>query len=648
MLFRINHLTRTVNSWFAAAHFRTANSWIVLLALGVVNLALYFPALLAHFISDDFQYLSFMLFNSSKLLDGQLWDVWLLGGIDGYLYFRPLGHVLMLSDFWMWGITAWGYHLTNLLLHWLVSFEVYLLSYALSRHRGSAFWSAVLFTLMPVHSEAVSWIAARYDVIAALFCLMSLLFFISATRHSSIRFLVISIGAFALALSSKETAVPFPILLFLYDLLFNTHRLRIPLYIIKYHVGYWIIMVMRLVFFGHGYQGLSVTPERIEYWFDGTLAKLVIPFPDVILPDLRWLLVLAILLVCFIFYSRRCILFGIAWIFLMSLATLTSGPSDRSFYLPSVGLALALGDLFAGGIYSQNRTLKGIALIALLSTIGGYGTDLYVRNQDIYRASQIAEAIPAQVKRLYPTLPNGSRLVFVGVPEYTSRGTIVYITGFSNAIQIAYHDPSLAVLTAKKFPLWLDALDKTFYFHVDHRKVTERADLIQVLRERAFCEKHSILLHTWDYAAIATDWELWNQLGGLEHGEGAVTIYSEGRDPIMASPFIDIPSLAIGEIQVTMRVHAAQPILSGEWYWLASGQSDFSPALRVTFPVFADGEWHTYRANIAQSGMLLMDDNITRIRFDPVNVPAEIAIRSILVFTRCNSVQGRQCICPAQ
>ena len=169
--------------------------------------------------------------------------------------------------------------------------------------------------------------------------------------------------------------------------------------------------------------------------------------------------------------------------------------------------------------------------------------------------------------------------------------------------------------------------------------------MIEVLKERARCESYSVLFHEWNFAEIASEWERWNQLSDLGSRDGAVLMRAEGDDPIMASPLISVPSLAIGEIQVTMNVRAAQPILQGEWYWLESGQDDFSPGLKVSFPVLADGEWHTYRANLAQSGMLLIGDNITRIRLDPVNAPAEIAIRSIAVFTHCDTLQRERCIC---
>lgn len=637
-----------VFSQAAGTLFQSRRNWIVLLSLGVGISSFYSPAWSAYFISDDFQYLSYLVFNIQSLLKGEKWDFWLIGGIDGYLYFRPLGHALMFLDFLIWHLTPWGYHLTSLLLHLFASFEIYLLTKLITRRWRLAWCVALLFASMPIHSGAVSWIAARYDVLAGLFCFTSLIFFVLARQRASVRFYLISLVAFALAVSSKETAIPLPVAIFFYDVFFSEKRLRAPSYVIKYHLPFWLVVAVRLVFFGHGYQGLNISQEKIGYWIGVTLSNVLTPLPSEISTELKWLFTAAIVLSGLIFRLHRPVLFALIWTAVMAMATLTSGPSERSFYLPSFGAALVVGSVLARLIDLRRRALKGVGFVALVGMICVYGAELYARNQDMYRAGEIAEAIPTQVRLLHPVLPKEARLVFVGVPDQTPRGTLVYITGFPNVLNIAYRDQSLAVLRVTQFPVWLNTLDRTFYFQVDHRRVTERVDLIQTLKERARCENCSAPFLEWKFTEGVSDWELWNQLSGAGNRDGALVLRSEGSDPIMASPPIDISSLAIGEIQVTMRVRATKPILQGEWYWLASGQHDFSPGLKATFQVFADDEWHTYHADLARNGMLLMRDRITRIRLDPVDAPAEIAIRSITIFTHCSSLQGEQCICVPQ
>lgn len=63
-----------------------------------------------------------------------MWIDWFIGGVDGYLYFRPAGHALMFLDYVVWGLNPFGYHLTNILLHIVASLEVFVLSWQLIRH----------------------------------------------------------------------------------------------------------------------------------------------------------------------------------------------------------------------------------------------------------------------------------------------------------------------------------------------------------------------------------------------------------------------------------------------------------------------------------------------------------------------------------
>jgi len=92
-------------------------------------------------------------------------------------------------------------------------------------------------------------------------------------------------------------------------------------------------------------------------------------------------------------------------------------------------------------------------------------------------------------------------------------------------------------------------------------------------------------------------------------------------------------------------VRAAQPQFQGDVFWLTADQADFSPAFKQSFTGQADGAWHTYRVNLASSGTLLIGNRVTRLRFDPVATPAEIAIQSIRVYSHCESNDASRCVC---
>jgi tetratricopeptide (TPR) repeat protein len=115
------------------------------------------------------------------------------------------------------GESAWGYHLTNLLLHTAGTIVLFL---ALRRMTGAVWRSAAvaaLFAVHPAHVESVAWVAERKDVLSGLFWMLTLLAYAwYAERPGWRRYLVVAI-AFALGLMSKPMLVTLPCVLLLLD-----------------------------------------------------------------------------------------------------------------------------------------------------------------------------------------------------------------------------------------------------------------------------------------------------------------------------------------------------------------------------------------------------------------------------------------------
>lgn len=138
------------------------------------------------------------------------------GAEHGFL--RPVSGLCFLLDHTVWGLRPFGYHLTNVLLH---AASCLLLLVALGRFLGwcgygrafrSALASAVLFAVLPAHSEPVGWISGRTDLLAAAFGLAATVFLIDLARHPSwgkaLPFVVLG----SACLLSKESAVAFPLI----------------------------------------------------------------------------------------------------------------------------------------------------------------------------------------------------------------------------------------------------------------------------------------------------------------------------------------------------------------------------------------------------------------------------------------------------
>ena len=155
-----------------------------------------------------------------------------------YGYYRPVITMSYMLDIALWGLRPAGFHATNILLHAACAVLVYLLALRLLKPtppcghpsgggatppmggvaggRGGliALIAGLLFAAHPVHTESVTWIAGRTDVICALFFLGSLYLHI-LDRSPATR--VLAILFFTLATLSKEMALTLPGVVFLYE-----------------------------------------------------------------------------------------------------------------------------------------------------------------------------------------------------------------------------------------------------------------------------------------------------------------------------------------------------------------------------------------------------------------------------------------------
>ena len=128
--------------------------------------------------------------------------------------YRPLVSLSFMADFYLWRLNPWGYHLTNTSLHAANS----LLSYFLMRAYVSpttALIGSVLFAVHPIHTEAVTHISGRADLLMSFFILSGVLLFVRSERYGSVFLYLLSLPLFFLALLSKETAMIFPLWLFI-------------------------------------------------------------------------------------------------------------------------------------------------------------------------------------------------------------------------------------------------------------------------------------------------------------------------------------------------------------------------------------------------------------------------------------------------
>lgn len=200
--------------------------FVHLVILAVLTMVVFANALTNEFVWDDALYLlnvdAYRTFNLGRFFFSP-------GNGFEYLPIRDVSYAL---DFALWGENSTGFHFTNLILYLLNIIAVYLLTATIIRAVQStgegqrqpapatvAFWTAALFTLLPIHSETVNFIGCgRNTLLATLFTLLSARSFILFLVREESGFFSWRIAAaffwYLLAVLSKATAISLPFFLF--------------------------------------------------------------------------------------------------------------------------------------------------------------------------------------------------------------------------------------------------------------------------------------------------------------------------------------------------------------------------------------------------------------------------------------------------
>lgn len=126
--------------------------------------------------------------------------------------YRPLVMATYALNYTLGGLAPAGFRVVNILLHAGVSAALWALARRLGWSRGGATAAAAIFAVHPIHTEAVTGIVGRAELMMSLGVLGCLLWYPAAGERPAAhaRALLASLGAFAAALLSKEQALVLP------------------------------------------------------------------------------------------------------------------------------------------------------------------------------------------------------------------------------------------------------------------------------------------------------------------------------------------------------------------------------------------------------------------------------------------------------
>lgn len=600
----------------------------------------YAPVFRLGWTTDDYIEIGARHFDALESLPREDWQLWtahfwersFVDPVTDWHIFRPVRQWLFWSDYFIWHLTPLGYHITNLILHVLTAFLVALITWLVTRHERTAVLAGVLFALLSIHAAPVAQISSRGHLLAGLFVAMSLFFYLLPQRTWTTG---LSLLGFVLALGSKETAVILPILLLLFESAsgpLRPYRIR---EILKRHLTFWfalaIYFLVRLLVHGQ----LFGSPYTLGQWawqdqVVGYIQRVFDPF----LRDLEASQILLALpiygLILLAYRSRRPVWIGLLWVPLALLPTLTFRPTDRYFYIPSIGLALALASILANPIRAlpQWSWKLGLALLVLLVYFFDIGISASIQN--LVDGNQVAIMFLDKVRTLHAAFPPDSKIYIVGLPGGARQGFV-----FNNprqpqyALQLLYADPSLQVFPTDHFPFVTQDLQRTFFLQYEDGELADRSDLVQAIVARQGCPDTFPSTVVWDFQKDAGGWDPWNEIEGWQVRDGTLFFASTGSGPAMGSPVLEVPWSQLDHISVRMAAQSVEPMLDARLYWQTADMSDFSPIFYVSFKVRADGKSHTYNLVLPSISPTGHQSPLVRLRLDPSDALAEFRINLI-------------------
>lgn len=193
---------------------------VLLLVLAWVTFT-HWPALSAQASSfDDEQYL-----HKNPLVQNPSWsstwrflsEVLTPSTVDGY--YQPLAMISLMLDHAMGGRpdNLVPFHVSSLCLHVLNTLLVILLLYALFGNIWPAVIAGLLFGSHPLTVEPIPWISERKTLLASFFALWCMIIYVRYAREPNRKLLMLCGAMYILALMSKPTTTPLPVLLLLLD-----------------------------------------------------------------------------------------------------------------------------------------------------------------------------------------------------------------------------------------------------------------------------------------------------------------------------------------------------------------------------------------------------------------------------------------------
>ena len=319
-------------------------------------------------------------------------------------FYRPLQNISFMIDAHISGSEGWGYYLTNILLHSITCCLIYYLLKLSGGEKRIPFLLTLLYAVHPLFVQTVAWSPSRGDLLMAVFGLISIITFIKYIRSGNLRFAIIHIVSFGLALLSKEAAIAIPVIFGLWYFFIEKEKKVNPVYLLITLLFYILIIA---VFFYIRIGLVKIEVPTTQFGFIPLIKnlrtipefifKFFIPVGLSPMPGFDWsFTIIGILLMTLLAGSAiksysgsgKLPAFGLAWFLLFTIPALAyinifgSAACDymeHRAYVPSIGILIFINQFLVNNKHTRTNKNIPVYLMFLIIIFGIYSFT-YSRN----------------------------------------------------------------------------------------------------------------------------------------------------------------------------------------------------------------------------------------------------------------------------
>ena len=404
--------------------------WIAGLLVAALTFAVYLPSLNNDFVNwDDDQYV-YENKNIHSFGPGLLKNIFSFHSAN----WHPLTWLSHAIDYAIWGLNPIGHHLGNVILHSINVFIFAVLVIVLIMHvktdgrnyrkKGMSITgiiiaggiSALLFGIHPLQAESVAWVSERKNILATLFFLLGLVFYVKyVVRLGSGKKLYypLSLFSFVLALMSKPIVITLPVVLIMLDIYpfrrLDCGRWSRVVFLEKAPFFFFIVISSVLTIMAQHSFGAIKTLQKYDLITRCGVAvrglcfylwKMVFPvdlYPYYPHPEeisflsfeyaFSIVTVLLMSIFCLWAWRRGWKVFAVVWVYyLITLSPVlgiiqvgTQAAADRYFYIPGMGVFLLIGigalclwekNIFKDMAFPLNKIMFTIVAVSVFSVLG--------------------------------------------------------------------------------------------------------------------------------------------------------------------------------------------------------------------------------------------------------------------------------------